>query len=45
MKNQLNDYNNAKDNDKDVSAAKNEAALSRQESARTGQYDKDGGRS
>ena len=43
MKNQLKDYNNAKDSDKDVSAAKNEAALSRQESARTGQYDKDGG--
>ena len=43
IKNQLNDYNNAKDSDKDVSAAKNEAALSRQELARTGQYDKDGG--
>ena len=43
MKDQLNNYNNAKDSDKDVSAAKNEAALSRQESARTGQYDKDGG--
>ena len=34
--------NNAKDNDKDVSAAKNEAALSRQESARTSQYDRGG---
>jgi hypothetical protein len=42
MKDQLNNYNNRKDNDRGVTAAKNEAALSRQESARTSQYDRGG---
>ena len=42
MKNQLKDYNNNKDSDGGVTAAKNEAAATAREQASVSQYDRDG---